>query len=46
MRVAAVRVSGHQAPDVVVLDLRAMSSRRPSQTEPRQLTDLMAEAWG
>jgi len=46
MRVAAVRVSGHEAPDVVVVDVRAMGDRRPSPAAPRQLTHLMADAWG
>ncbi|MDQ3492198.1 MAG: prolyl oligopeptidase family serine peptidase, partial [Chloroflexota bacterium] len=41
-----VRVSGHEAPDVVVVDLRPMNSRRPSTVEPRRLTDLMSDAWG
>jgi len=46
MRVAAVRGSGNQAPDVVVLDLGAMGSRRASTAEPRCLTDLMGDVWG
>jgi len=45
MRVAAVRVAGQEAPDVVAFDLRAMSSRRPAPAKPHQLTDLMGETW-
>ncbi|MGI8534468.1 MAG: S9 family peptidase [Candidatus Limnocylindrales bacterium] len=45
MRIAAVTFSGHEPPDVVAIDLRAPSTRRPAPAEPRRLTDLMGEAW-
>jgi acylaminoacyl-peptidase len=45
MRVAAVRLSADEPPDVVAIDLRSMGSRKPPPAEPRRLTDLMGEAW-
>ncbi|MEO7118750.1 MAG: S9 family peptidase, partial [Candidatus Limnocylindrales bacterium] len=45
LRVAAVRLSATETPDVVALDLPALGTRAPKPAEPRRLTTLMTDAW-
>ena len=45
MRIAAVRNSGTETPDVVALDVAVPQAREVEPVAPRQLTRLMAPAW-
>lgn len=45
LRIAAVRLSGHELPDVVALEIPASRGRPADLIEPRRLTHLMDAAW-
>jgi acylaminoacyl-peptidase len=46
LRVATVRLSGHEPPDVAVVDLEPPGARPRPPVDLRRLTDVMDEAWG
>jgi len=45
LHAAGVRFSGHEAPDVVAVDVPAPAGDPGTPAPPRRLTDLMGDAW-